>query len=266
MTDQNIEPVLAWSHAAVKALRDLPSSRHGRRSDDLLNVASELGLNPQTLRRAIAGWRFVQDLSTDRPELARKLPAQPIAAVEHLNRWYQRDPAGALKAATTLIAGKYTVRSLAAAEKKDRLSRKDSLSTEAGRARESVFRARLAETIRHHLADSESRQILEPKWQSFAPPFDLIVDQRWGVITVGPYRDTAAYRARATDWCFRADSYARYGGVSVLLVVPAPEHVGVFLAFLSHYGISEDVVSVAGCNIDASQEEIWNAIGPTLMR
>jgi hypothetical protein len=260
MDPHSIEPAAAWSHAAVKALADFTAAEPTERTEVLASIAPGLGLKPQTLRRAIMGWRFVLSLSRQHPDLARELAAHPIAAVEHLVRWHRRDPSGALAAARALTAGQFTVRSLAAAERKDRLSRPDSLATERGRARESVFRTRLADAIRPNLARRGLGGVVTPQWQPFAPPLDLIIEQRRGVIIVGPYRNAASYSARAMDWCLRALGCARISGLQLLLVVPSPDNASIYEAFLRHYGVHNSEISVVSCNESAGEEELWAMI------
>jgi hypothetical protein len=266
MDPHTIEPAAAWSHAAVKALADFTATEPDKRTEVLARLAKGLDMNPQTLRRAITGWRFVLSLSREHPDLARELAAHPIAAVEHLVRWHRRDSSGALAAAKALTAGQFTVRSLAAAERKDRLSRADSLATERGRARESVFRARLADAIRPHVADRGPGGLFAPQWQPFAPPLDLIIGHKWGVIIVGPYRNAASYSARAMDWCLRALGCARISGLQLLLVVPSPDNASIYEAFLRHHGVHDSGISVVSCNESAREEELWAMISPKIGR
>jgi hypothetical protein len=266
MDPHSIEPAAAWSHAAVTALASFTAAEPNERTDVLAELATGLGLNPQTLRRAITGWRFVLSLSREHPDLARELASHPIAAVEHLVRWHRRDPSGALAAARALTAGQYTVRSLAAAERKDRLARADSLATERGRARESVFRTRLADAIRPHLADRGLGTLVAPQWRPFAPPLDLIIEREWGVIIVGPYRNAESYSARAMDWCLRALGCARISGLRLLLVVPSPTSAGVYEAFLRHHGVHDSEISVVRCEEGANAEELWTMISSRIDR
>lgn len=256
-----------WSEGAAKAIDRLKDRDYGERMEAIRAVAAEIGQNEQTLRRAIAAWRFLEDLKADHPDLAPRLATKPIAAVEHLARWHRRDPAGAVAAAEALIAGRHTVRSLGQAEMKGRASTWETSSPDVrharGRGREHDFKARLILALRRGLGDA---RIVEPvRTQRFNLPIDILIDDRVAVLIAGPYQVAEIYPARAVEWCLRAMAVELLSRKSVALIVPAPRRAGyLFRECAQSLGLGR-TVRIASCDANSDPVALWAELGPDLV-
>src|SRR5579885_730778 len=105
---------LRWSDLAGAAKPLLEGLRFGEREPALKRIAESYGINPQSLRRALAALRFVEAIENQRFLKKLDLRATPMAAIEHVARWHGYDPAAALRAARLLAQGQHTVASLGA--------------------------------------------------------------------------------------------------------------------------------------------------------
>ncbi|HUB97419.1 MAG TPA: hypothetical protein VL993_15970 [Stellaceae bacterium] len=209
-----------WSRLAALARPKLEGLRFGGREIALKATAQSFGVNPQTLRRALAALKFVEQLESE-PFLKKlSLRATPVAAIEHIARWYAYDRGAALRAARRLSEGEYTVAALAAAEASARnAARADGV----GRALLHRCRSRVGPVLRAQLAAYEMdargpRRGDEPSVDfRFRPPGE----ERWTIaaIIMGPYRDQARYAIRLGDWIVRALGLSTIYG-RVVLIVP----------------------------------------------
>jgi hypothetical protein len=209
-----------WSRLAALARPKLEGQRFGDREIALKRAALSFGVNPQTLRRALSALKFVERLEGE--PFLRKLSLRhaPVAAIEHVARWYAYDRAAALRAARRLSAGDYTVAALAAAES---AARGVARAGGVGRAHLLRCRAWVGPVLRAQFAghDMDTRGPRRRDEPSVDFRFRLPGEERWSIaaIIMGPYRDQTRYAIRLGDWIVRAlglsTIYAR-----VILVVP----------------------------------------------
>jgi len=211
-----------WSELAEAAKPLLEGLRFGEREPALKRVAESYGINPQSLRRALAALRFVEEIESQRFLKKLDLRAAPMAAIEHVARWHGYDHAAALRAARLLAEGRHTVASLGAAEAAARAA---SQVSGIGRSLIHRCRARVGPVLRaqfksHEMDQRATRRGNEPSVDfRFRPPGA----ERWTIaaIIIGPYRDRdrERYELRLGDWLVRALGlsaiYER-----VILVVP----------------------------------------------
>jgi hypothetical protein len=198
----------------------LEGLRFGDREMALKRIAGEFGVNPQTLRRALAALKFVEMFEGERFLKGLSLRAAPVAAIEHLARWYAYDRKAALRAARLVSEGRFTVAALGAAEKSARaVARPDG----AGRSLLQGCRLRVGPVLRKQFRQYETDQRAARRQDEasvdfrFRPPGA----SRWTIaaIIMGPYRDQRLYDSRLGDWIVKALGlkaiYPR-----VILVVP----------------------------------------------
>jgi hypothetical protein len=226
-----------WSELAAAARPLLEGLRFGEREPALKRVAESHGVNPQSLRRALAALRFVESLE-GQPFLKKlDLRAAPMAAIEHVARWHGYDRAAALRAARLLAEGQHTVASLGAAEA---AARTESNASGIGRSLIHRCRARvgpvlLAQFKTYEMDQRTTRNSGEPSVDFRFRPKGA---ERWTVAAVimGPYRDRARYELRLVDWLIRAlglsTIYER-----VILVAPTAAIKKRCLAWLDANGI-----------------------------
>jgi hypothetical protein len=209
-----------WSELAAAARPLLEGLRFGEREPALKRVAESHGVNPQSLRRALAALRFVESLESQRFLKKLDLRAAPMAAIEHVARWHGYDRAAALRAARLLAEGQYTVASLGAAEATARTA---SRASGVGRSLIHRCRARVGPVLRaqfkqYEMDERAARRSDEPSVDFRFRPMGA---GSWtsAAIIMGPYRDRARYELRLGDWLIRALGlsaiYER-----VILVVP----------------------------------------------
>jgi hypothetical protein len=226
-----------WSELAAEARPLLEGLRFGEREPALKRVAETHGVNPQSLRRALAALRFVESLEDQRFLKKLDLRAAPMAAIEHVARWYGYDRAAALRAARLLAEGHHTVASLGAAEA---AARTESRASGVGRSLIHRCRARVGPVLRAQFKAYEMDQ--RGARRSDEPSVDFRFrpegSERWTIAAVimGPYRDRARYELRLVDWLIRALGlsaiYER-----VILVAPTAAIKKRCLAWLDANGI-----------------------------
>jgi hypothetical protein len=228
-----------WSDLAEAARPQLEGLRFGEREPALKRVAESYGINPQSLRRALAARRFVETLESQRFLKKLDFRAVPMAAIEHVARWHGYDRAAALRSARLLAEGQYTVASLGAAEA---AARSASRVSGVGRSLIHRCRARVGPVLRaqfksHEMDERATRRGDEP---SVDFRFRPAGSGRWTIaaIIMGPYRDRDRHRyeLRRGDWLIRALGlsaiYER-----VILVVPTATIKKRCLAWLDANGI-----------------------------
>jgi hypothetical protein len=204
-----------WAIDAEKARPRAETLAYGEREAGIKNLAGELGLNPQTLRRSLSAIEFVEALAREADFPAEQLKSYPLAAVEYLNRWFRRDKRRALVAGKELLAGKYpNVEQLRQAEQD---SRKDVFES-TGKALEIGYRRlikdRVTADVKTRHPDVEFHDVADP---TKGPPLSMVDfafagadGTPWvGVVIVGPYRDQSLYERRATDAVSRAFTLLR---------------------------------------------------------
>src|SRR5215831_7966670 len=183
-----------WSDLAAAAKPRLEGLRFGEREPALKRVAESYGINPQSLRRALAALRFVEELESQRFLKKLDLRAAPMAAIEHVARWHGYDRVAALRAARLLAEGHHTVASRASG---------------VGRSLIHRCRARVGPVLRAQFKSYEmdqrgTRRGDEPSVDFRFRPTGA---KRWTIAAVimGPYRDRdrERYELRLGDWLVR---------------------------------------------------------------
>lgn len=209
-----------WTQLAAAARPELEGLRFGNREVALKRIAAQFDINPQTLRRSLAALKFIENLDGGKFLKNVSLRSAPVAAIEHVARWYAYDRAAALRAAQRLSAGQYTVAALGAAEK---AARAVARPAPIGRSLLHRCRLRVGPVLKAQFKALEfdrrtARASQEP---SVDFRFRPLGSARWTVaaIILGPYRDARLYEIRLGDWIVRALGlraiYQR-----VILVVP----------------------------------------------
>jgi hypothetical protein len=228
-----------WSDLAEAAKPQLEGLRFGEREPALKRVAEIYGINPQSLRRALAALRFVEALESQRFLKKLDLRAAPMAAIEHIARWHGYDRTAALRAARMLAEGQHTVASLGAAEA---VARAASQVSGVGRSLIHRCRARVGPVLRAQFKTYEMDQRATRRGNEPSVDFRFRRSgaERWTIaaIIMGPYRDRdrERYELRLGDWLVRALGlsaiYER-----VILVVPTAAIKKRCLAWLDANGI-----------------------------
>jgi hypothetical protein len=226
-----------WSDLAEAARPLLEGLRFGEREPALKRVAESYGINPQSLRRALAALRFVETLESQRFLKKLDLRAAPMAAIEHVARWHGYDRAAALRAARLLAEGQHTVASLGAAEATARAA---SRASGVGRSLIHRCRARVGPVLRAQFktCEMDQRATRHNDEPSVDFRFRAAGTEHWTIAAVimGPYRDRARYELRLGDWLIRALGlsaiYER-----MILVVPTAAIRKRCLAWLDANGI-----------------------------
>jgi hypothetical protein len=226
-----------WSELATAARPQLEGLRFGERELALRRVADHHGVNPQTLRRALAALRFIEILESQRFLKKLGLRAAPMAAIEHVARWHAYDRAAALHAARLLADGRYTVAALGAAEATARIAAR---ASGVGRSLIHRCRARVGPVLRSQFkaCDIDERAGRRRDEPSVDFRFRPAGCERWTIaaIIMGPYRDRSRYELRLGDWIVKALGlcaiYER-----VILVVPTAAIKKRCIAWLETNGI-----------------------------
>lgn len=210
----------SWSELAAAARPKLEGVRFGEREDGLRRIAAAQGVNPQSLRRALAALRFVETLEANRFLKKLALRSAPMAAIEHLARWYGYDRAAALRAARLLADGRHTIASLGIAEANARAAAQ---AQGFGRSLVRRCRARVAPVLQAQFKNHEmdSRAARDPDEPSVDFRFRPIGAARWTIaaIIIGPYLDRNRREIRLGDWIVKALGLSAIYE-QVILVVP----------------------------------------------
>ena len=212
----------SWSELAAAARPKLAGVRFGVREDGLRRIAEAHGVNPQSLRRALAALRFVETLEANRFLKKLALRSAPMAAIEHLARWYGYDRAAALRAARLLAEGRHTIASLGTAEAAARAAAQ---AHGFGRSLVRNCRARVAPVLQAQFKNHEmdSRAARDPDEPSVDFRFRPLGATRWTIaaIIIGPYLDRNRNRReiRLGDWIVKALGLSAIYE-QVILVVP----------------------------------------------
>lgn len=179
----------------------------------------------QTLQREIIAIEFLDKLTKLGLSSGVQLEAFPVKAIEHLFRWYNRDPDASLGAAEKLISGRYTTKNLGEAERDSRTRPLEG----AGKALEANYRRKIEKEI-EVVANrfGTLRRIKEDCLRSFTyqirRAIDFAVLDRNGKISVvfiiaGPYTDEKLYIRRAFDWVAKANAFLKVCDL-VYLILP----------------------------------------------
>jgi hypothetical protein len=210
-----------WTALAAQARPRLEGLRFGDREIALKETADAFGVNAQTLRRALAALRFVESLEAEKFLRKPSLRAAPVAAIEHISRWYAYDREAALRAARQLLLGSYSVARLGADERRARVRARPDLM---GQSMLRNCRDRVGPVLRGRFA-ALAMEESGPR-RNDVPTVDFRFrpegSERWTVaaIIMGPYRDRVRYDLRLGDWIVRALGLARLFE-RLVLVVPA---------------------------------------------
>jgi hypothetical protein len=186
----------------------------------LEGLANEFGVHPQTLRRALAAFKFIETIESEPFLKGLSLRKAPVAAIEHLARWHAYDGKAARRAARLLSQGKFTVASLGAAERAARIAARPE---GIGRALLNDCRIRVGPVLRAQFPDLEMDDRAGRQKKEAYVDFRLRRPgaERWTIaaLIMGPYRDQRLYDSRLADWMVKAlgltHLYPR-----VILVVP----------------------------------------------
>jgi hypothetical protein len=214
------KPRSQWSALAAAAKPRLEGLRFGEREAGLRHIAEAEGINPQSLRRALAALRFVETIEENHFLKKLSLRTAPMAAIEHLARWHGYDRAAALRAARLLANGEHTIASLGASEAAAR-----SAARTQGIGRSLVHRCRLRvgpvlqAQFKGHEMDARAARDRDAPSVDFR--FRPIGSERWTIaaIIIGPYLDRSRREIRLGDWIVKA---LGLGAIyqQVILVVP----------------------------------------------
>jgi len=211
----------AWAELATAAKPKLEGLRFGEREDGLRRLAEARGINPQSLRRALAALRFVETLEANRFSRRLMLRSAPMAAIEHLARWYGYDRAAALRAARLLAEGRHTIASLGTAEA---AARSAAQAQGIGRSLVRRCRARVGPVLQAQFKDYEmdSRAGRHPDEPAVDFRFRPTGAARWTIaaIIIGPYLDRDRREIRLGDWIVKAIGLGTIYE-QVILVVPS---------------------------------------------
>lgn len=184
----------AWYELAQEANDRAGRAEPRQRERVYDELARERGLHVQSIKRALTGYKFVNEIRVLDPERARRLRALPVAAVNTIARWADRDRTAAFDAIARYEAGELSTRKLDAEER-------------AARSRDGDFQAQLTRYLGLYELDAYEAAFLHlgKDWRSEpVSPFD-----HFGV---GPF--TRCFGHRKT-------------GERCLLLVPGPfEHHG----------------------------------------
>jgi hypothetical protein len=223
----------SWAKAAREAAGQVARLQFGRKETGLKEFAG--GLNPHSLRRAIAATKFVDQLVREAPVTAEQMERQPLASVEHFARWYRRDRAAALAILQRFIDGEFTVEAIGDLESK---SRGSETFKRSGRSLEHAYKVAIAkrvERIAHRIEAGLSLVELEER-----DPWDLLTDfafkrsdetRLFAALIVGPYRDAEMYKHRMFEWIAKGHfliGHFRY----VSLILPDNADVATFVSWL----------------------------------
>lgn len=231
----------AWSELAAAAKPKLEGLRFGERENGLRRLAEAEGINPQSLRRALAALRFVETLEANRFLKKLALRSAPMAAIEHLARWYGYDRAAALRAARLLADGRYTIESLGKAEAAARAAAQ---ALGVGRSLVRNCRARVGPVLQAQFKNHEmdTRGARDPDEPAVDFRFRPVGAARWTIaaIIIGPYLDRNRNRReiRLGDWIVKALGLSAIYE-QVILVVPTAAMRKECLAWLRAHGIRE---------------------------
>lgn len=232
-----------WVGEARQALQKISKRPRGEWEQELQKLAAPR--SAQTLRRAILAVEFLAKLKRERLFPAERLETFPVAAIEHLIRWYGRNPKAALKAAHDLLSGVYTAKTLGEAEQDSRTA----IFEGAGKALEANYRRKIEEQI-ELIANSLGNvtRAKEGDLSSLSYHIRRAIDFGFldssghflgGFIIAGPYNDKDLYARRAFDWVSKANTLLKICEY-VFLIVPENGDKKAFLHLQQQLGISPD--------------------------
>jgi hypothetical protein len=247
----------SWVLLAARVMRLLGSAAYGDREVMYSDIAKREGLNPHTVRRAVASFVFLEQLGElGQREIADRLKREPVAAVEHLARWYRHAPATALAAAADLIAGRYTVRSLGA-QAGNALEDSPTFKPR-GRGRELTFRRQVRKVVDKIPGANEVPHSTED------PRIDFLVNlgaYKCAVLIAGPYADDTQYSKRRNDWMLKALGLTALG-YKVVLVVPSNGDVENYEDWLRYHRVNtstQKIKIVDGSGVESAILGSWQA-------
>ena len=232
-----------WSEMASMARPRLDGQRFGKRETELKRLASDFDVHPQTLRRALAALRFVETIEGEGFLKNLNLRSAPVAAIEHISRWYSYDPAAALRAARELSSGNYTVASLKSAEL---VARAAARTDGIGKSRFHGCRLRVGSVLQSQF---ETYEFETPGRRNSGPAVDFQFrtegTERWthAAIILAPHRDRNLNEIRFGDWVVRALGLAAIYD-HVILVVPANPFRKRCLKWMQENGVNGDAFEI----------------------
>ncbi len=212
-----------WVSEARAAIEKLSQKSRAERETELEKLAAPR--NSQTLQRAIIAVEFLDKLTREKLFSGAVLEAFPVAAIEHLLRWHNRDPEASLEAAGKLISGALTTKTLGEAERDSRTKTFEG----TGKALEANYRRKIEREIKL-IANSFGKltRIKEDRLPSFAYRIKRMIDfavlddngnLSVAFIIAGPYTDEKLYIRRALDWVAKANALLNVCGL-VYLILP----------------------------------------------
>lgn len=247
-----------WVLEARLAREKLANTPRGQKESELERIAHPR--NAQTLRRAIAAVEFLDKLKSETQFPVQQLESFPVAAIEHLLRWYNRDPTGALKAGAKLLRGEHTTDSLGKAE---RQTRKEIFAS-TGKALEADYRRGISDFVEQDaLAKFSGRAspVKGRKLEKYGQEIRRIVDFAFldryerpliAYIVVGPYRDATLYQRRAFDWVAKANALLNIFQF-VCLIIPENGEGYDFIRIETELGINQERLRIVGGQVPKLQ-------------
>ena len=225
-----MEGVRGWARVAAEARQKADSLAFGQRESGLEEVAKGLTSvrwTTQTLRRALAALVVTERLEKEAGISAASLQAYPLAAVEYAARLYRHDPERAKIEIARLLKSEITVAQLKRLNDDPR-----PLDREIGRGLKARFRITMADVIIEAVERKTGRRLFAnplasevrkgsreggedpltiPDFISGSlgpdttiPLYGAFDKVHHAALVVGPYNDTAVYRARSFDWVAKA--------------------------------------------------------------
>jgi hypothetical protein len=213
----------AWVVEARAAIGKLSQKTGSEREAELKRLAAPR--SSQTLQREIVAVEFLDKLNQLKLPSGVELEAFPVKAIEHLLRWYNRDPEASLQAAGKLISGWYTTKTLGEAERDSRTRPFEG----AGKALEANYRRKIEKEI-EVIANRFGKltRIKEDLLPSFTDQIRRAIDfavldgngnPLVAFIIAGPYTDKKLYIRRAFDWVAKASALLKVCNL-VYLILP----------------------------------------------
>lgn len=196
-----------WKKRAAEAAKSLKEAPHGARGAKLSASLADEKQNPNTIRRQVRAWNYLEGVREADPALYEILSALSFSFVELIASWAGFDSEGAATAAKEAALGQHSITTLRTALED---ARKQSKSRTPASLRIEIKDA-IAKTIQDYLPGAEPvvGDGSKDSWDAFCDfRFDRAVDlpprvEEIAVLVVGPYQDPTAYSMRMREWIIK---------------------------------------------------------------